>query len=217
MALTGLALTGFVVTHLAGNLLLYLPQGSAFNVYAHKLESMGPLLYVAEAGLALFFLLHIAMAIWTRSTDRAARPIGYQVQATKGGPSKSTAASRNMIVTGVVLLVFVVLHIKHFKFGPGIEQGYVTDLGGAQARDLHRWVTESFRNGWVTLSYVGVMILLGAHLRHGFWSAFQSLGVLAPAHSQKIHCLAALIATVLAVGFLGIPIWIYFGMGGLFQ
>ena len=214
MALTGLGLVIFVILHLLGNVLLYFPHGEAFNAYALKLESLGALLLIAEGGLVGTFLVHILLAFGVTWTKSSARPIGYQMSVSKGGDSKNTILSRNMIITGVVLLVFVVLHIWHFKFGPGMAEGYVTEIKGEKARDLHRWVVESFQNGWIVTGYVAVMIVLGSHIRHGFWSAFQSLGLNYPKCSKPIYCFAAVLAVLLALGFLGIPIWIYLGLGG---
>jgi len=217
MALSGLGLVGFVVTHLLGNLTLYLPNPEIFNTYAHKLESMGALLWVAEVGLLGIFLLHIAMAFWIQKNKKEARPVTYASLESKGGPTKATLGSRNMIITGTVLLVFLVLHIKHFKFGPSIADGYVAQSGEHQVRDIHRVVLESFKNPAYSLFYMGVMALLGLHLRHGFWSAFQSLGVLSGKYSKVVYCAGFFIAFLLAAGFFFIPVWLYFDIPGVLK
>ena len=66
-----------------------------------------------------------------------------------------------MIVTGLVLFLFIVIHVWMFKYGPGEEQGYQTEINGVEMRDLHRLVVESFKNGWISAGYVAVMIFLG--------------------------------------------------------
>ena len=81
-----------------------------------------------------------------------------------------------MILTGLVLLAFLVIHIWQFKFGPAIEEGYVAQLHGENVRDLHRLVVETFKKPGYVLFYVFSMSLLGMHVRHGFWSALQSMG-----------------------------------------
>lgn len=214
MGASGLALVGFLITHLAGNLLLFIPGGVAFNEYCQKLASFGPLLYVAEAGLAFVFVLHAVMAIRLKLENLSARGGKYQGLKSKGGPSRWNFASVNMAVTGIILLVFLILHVKQFKFGPSIAQGYVTQVKGTLDRDLYRLVVETFKDPIQVWLYVGVMLLLGAHLRHGFWSAFQSLGLMRPRFSSAIMVMGILIALIMAFGFLGIPLYIHYALPG---
>ena len=210
MAISGLSLVGFVIMHLIGNLTLLIPGGEAFNAYASKLESLGPVLYVMEIGLVLFFLIHIKMAIQVKLKNNSARPEKYaHASVSKGGNSKSNISSRNMIVTGIVLLVFLILHIRFFKFGPGIAEGYKIELAGHEVRDLYRLVHESFQSTGLVAFYVFVMLLLGLHLRHGFWSAFQSLGLQNPRFSKPIYALGILLAVALSIGFLILPIYLH--------
>ncbi len=209
MAASGIALFGFIIMHLAGNLTLYCPDATAFNSYVQKLYSMGDFLYVAELGLAGLFLFHAVLAIWITAKNRAARDQSYAMSKSKGGPSKSSAASRTMIVSGLAMLGFLVLHIWQFRFGPGIEQGYVTEIGGEATRDLHRLVVETFQNPLYTGIYCVVMVILGFHLRHGFWSAFQSLGATNPRTLKPLQCLAVILAVIIAAGFFFIPLSIY--------
>ncbi len=211
MGITGLALVGFIITHLAGNILLYSPNGELFNAYAQKLASYGFLLYIAEAGLAAFFLIHAITGIKLAFGAKAATPTKYAVSRSKGGDSKWGLASNNMAITGTMLLIFLILHVKHFKFGPGVEQGYVTTLAnGETARDLYRYVREEFKEGKEVFLYSIVMLALGFHLRHGVWSAIQSLGLTRENNTKKIYCLGGLIALLLGTGFLFIPLYIYF-------
>jgi len=210
MALTGLSLVGFVCVHLAGNLLLYAGPG-AFNLYAHKLISMGPLIYLAEAILAGFFLVHMVSAVSVTWSNWKARPDSYKVSAGQGYSSRMNISSKTMIWTGIILGVFTVIHLINFKWGPGIEQGYTYNLDGEAVRDLYRLVTESFTREVYVIPYVACMILLFSHLRHGFWSAFQSLGANHPSYMPIISAVGIVIAVVLGTGFLGIPIWFYLG------
>jgi succinate dehydrogenase / fumarate reductase, cytochrome b subunit len=211
MALTGLLLVGFLVTHLSANLLLYSKDGELFNAYAEKLASFGFLLYVAEAGLVAFFLFHAVTGIRLAFLKRSATPMKYAVNQSKGGPSKWGFAANNMAITGTLLLIFLILHVKHFKYGPGISEGYVTELaGGAEARDLHRYVIEEFKEPKEVLLYSAAMLFLGFHLRHGIWSAFQSLGLTKENNSKAIYIVGGLLGLLLALGFLSIPAYIYF-------
>lgn len=210
MALTGVFLILFVIMHLSGNIPLYFEDGSSFNAYADLLASFGSLLYIAEIGLLATFILHIVTAIQITRLNKAARPIGYKAYQTKGGPSKANLSSRFMIVSGVLLLAFLVLHIWQFKYGAGVTEGYVVEHNGKQIRDLHRLVVETFQNPIYVLIYVFSMIMLAFHMRHGFWSAFQSLGTRRPDLINMLQKLAILLALIVSLGFMGIPIWIYF-------
>lgn len=214
MALTGLALGLFVIIHLLGNLSLYLREGTTFNKYAHALEGMGPLVIVAELGLLLFFGIHIVNGVIVTLTNKKARPVQYQYYKTKGGVSKNNVTSRNMIVSGMVLALFLVLHVWQFKFGPGMMEGYVQDVTGGPVRDLHRLVVETFRNPVFAGIYIVAMVFLWSHLKHGYWSAFQSLGTNNPRITGTIYTIGYVLAFLLAIGFLFIPVWIFFDIPG---
>lgn len=206
--ITGIGLIIFIIGHLAGNLSLF-GDASAFNEYTYALESMGVLLYIVEAGLAFFFLLHayIGISIWWNR--RKARPEGYNKYQTKGGPSHQSWASKSMIFTGLVLLVFLVIHIDTFKFG---ETATIMN-DGTQMRDLKALVIDTFQNPIYAFGYTFVMILLGFHLKHGFWSAFTSLTMKHKKYSTVIYTIGIIFAILMAVGFLFIPLHIYFGGG----
>jgi succinate dehydrogenase / fumarate reductase cytochrome b subunit len=210
MALTGLMLILFVILHLSGNISLYYADGTAFNKYAAYLASFGNLFYVAEIGLLVLFLVHIVTAIQITRLNKAARPIGYKSYQTKGGPSRANLSSRFMFVSGILLLFFLILHIWQFRLGPGVAEGYSVDDAGKQIRDLHRVVLETFKNPVYVIIYVFSMIMLGFHMRHGFWSAFQSLGARSPKLHSFLQKLAVVLAILISLGFMGIPVWIYF-------
>lgn len=203
--LSGLMLIGFVCVHLAGNLTLFARDGGKlFNSYAHHLEALGPLLYAMEFGLIAIFLLHIASAVSVRLSQKEARPQAYAVAASKGGPSKQSLSSRSMLITGLLLAGFVVLHVKMFKYGPYYE---TTLKDGTVVRDLYKLVVEEFSKPVITWAYVVIMLMLGLHLRHGFWSALQSLGALKPKCSGCVYAAGLLFAILLAGGFLLLPLY----------
>ncbi len=211
MAITGLAMIIFLIEHLSGNLLLFNKDPAPYNKYSHFLISFGWIVIVAELILIAILIFHMISGISIFLGKRKARPVGYTKTANAGGPSKKTISSTTMIYTGILLFVFLLIHLKTFKFGPGIEEGYVVGTnGGEPIRDLHRLVYEVFQKPGYVIWYVAAMIFLGFHLRHGFWSAFQSLGAYHPRYMPIIYAIGIIVAIVLAVGFLGIPIWIYF-------
>jgi succinate dehydrogenase / fumarate reductase cytochrome b subunit len=159
------------------------------------------------------FLFHIVMGVMVWIDKKRARPRGYIKTEDAGSPSKKTWSSKNMIITGLVLFVFTIIHVKDFKYGPGVDEGYVTVINGTAMRDLYSLVVHSFQNIYYVIGYTIAMILLGFHLRHGFWSGFQSLGVQHPRLVPLIYGVGIFLAIVLAAGFLFIPIYLYFAGG----
>lgn len=202
MALTGLALIGFLVAHLTGNFLLY-GGPKKFNDYGHALTST-PLLYVAEIGLLVVFFIHVWAAMTLRRVNHDARPEGYKVKANAGHTSRRNLASGNMIISGVVIVIFLVVHIVTLKYGTHY------DSPEEGVRDLHKLVLEKFSNPIYSGGYVIAMVILGFHLWHAFGSALQTLGI---GHTRNFARLGKLIALVLAIGFLSFPLY-YFFMGG---
>jgi succinate dehydrogenase / fumarate reductase cytochrome b subunit len=210
VAISGLFLFLFVIVHLAGNLTLLTGNPDIFNSYSHKLISLGLLLYIIEFLLAAAFLFHFTLAIVTTLKNRSARSENYVQLKSSGGVSKKTLSSRTMIYSGIVILVFTFIHLLTFKFGPGMEEGYVTTVNGENMRDLYRLVVEVFQKEWYVLGYLTAMIFLGFHLRHAFWSGLQSLGANSVRISRILYALGLVFAVVLGFGFLVIPVYIYF-------
>lgn len=211
MAASGLSLVAFVVVHLLGNLPLYLPDSRIFNSYAHGLVELGLVLNVMEAGLLILFVLHFVLGLSLKLYNRRARPVSYEsCPSSKGGDNRNSLSARTMAVTGILLLGFLILHIWQFRLGPGIAEGYTVVIGEAQVRDLYRLVRETFANPLFAAVYAFSMIVLGFHLRHGIWSAFQSLGVLNDRTSAPLYRLALLLAVLLAAGFFFIPLRVFF-------
>lgn len=206
--ITGVGLIIFIIGHLAANLSIF-GADQALNRYTLTLENLGVLLYILEFILAVGFILHawLGISIWWRR--RKARPEGYRKYETRGDPSKQTWAARSMIFTGIVLLVFLVIHLDTFKFGA--TETIMID--GEPARDMKALVIEKFQNPLYAFGYTAVMILLGFHLGHGFWSAFTSLTMKRGKMSRTLYVIGIIFALLMAVGFLFIPLYIYFTGG----
>lgn len=207
--ITGIGLIIFIIFHLYTNLQVF-GDVHAFNEAAYALEDLGWLLYFLEALLAIAFLLHayIGISIWWNR--RKARPKGYKKYQSKGGPSHMTWASRSMIFTGIVLLVFLVIHLDTFKFA---ATDMITLPSGEEARDLKELLIITFQKPLYAFGYTAVMVLLGFHLGHGFWSAFTSLTMKHNQYSAVVYSIGIIFAVLMAVGFLFIPLYIYFGGG----
>lgn len=200
MGLTGLLLIGFLVSHLAGNLLVFVGR-DAFNDYSHALIS-NPLIYLAEIGLLALFIAHLVSGISVTLRNRAARPTPYAKKVRAGGTSHKSLASTTMIVSGLLVLVFVPLHLIEFKYGT-----HYASKADPNVRDLYQLVIEAFQSPLLVTWYVIAMIVIGFHLWHGFGSGFESLGL---AYKKPLRRVGQALAVLLAGGFLIIPVVIFF-------
>ncbi len=201
IALTGIGLFIFLVAHLSGNL-LFIVGPDAFNEYSHALIS-NPLIYLVEAGLLVLFLLHIYKTVRLYAGAKAARPVPYvRKEWTGAANSRKTWASTSMIFTGLIVLAFVVLHLRTFKFGAWYE----LESG---MRDLYTLQLEVFSSPGYVAFYVLSMVIIGFHLWHGVASAVQSLGIDHPRYTPKILWIGRALAVLIAGGFLILPIYTY--------
>ena len=171
MALSGLALFGFVVMHLAGNLFIYRGP-DALNGYAEKLRHLGPWLWVARGGLLAALVVHIVTSAQLTLENRRARPQPYA----RYGTAATSLAARTMMLTGVLLLAYLAYHLLHFTFrvtNPDISHG----LDALGRRDVYTMVVRSFQQLPISLAYVLGVGAVCFHLSHGIASATQTLGL----------------------------------------
>lgn len=202
IAVSGLLLCGFLVAHLAGNILL-LVGSDAFNIYAYKLHQLGPLLYLAEAGLVVLFGGHLALAMKLTWENKVARGQKYYVKNRTG--RGETIMSATMPYTGIILLIFLVLHIIQFKYGPY----YSTEIDGVIMRDLYKTVIEYFASPLNTAWYVVAMFAAAVHTSHGFASSFQSFGWNHPKWMPGVKSLGVIYAIAVGGGFAIITILLH--------
>lgn len=207
MGLTGLIWAGFVLSHMAGNLLI-LVSADAYNKYGHAIVSNSLILYPAEIVLVLALITHVTLAIMLTVENRKASG-GSRYAVTPRGSKRATLASRTMAVQGSLILVFIILHILTFKYG----QYYETTVDGVPMRDLHRLIVEVFQQPGYVAWYVVCLILLGFHLSHGVGSVFQSFGIKNDHYAPMIKKLSIAYAVIVALGFLSQPIYVYFFAG----
>jgi succinate dehydrogenase / fumarate reductase cytochrome b subunit len=201
IAVTGLLLFAYLILHLAGNLLIFLGP-DVFNEYSHMLIS-NPLVIPAEIALGVVFVVHIYKAVRMYLQNLRARPERYAMKKWAGHTSRKSVGSSTMIVSGLLVALFVVIHLQQFKFGTW----YVTT--DESVRDLYRTEVEVFRNpAWVAF-YVALMGLIFLHLRHGIASAFQSLGA-TETFGKRMLRVGMVTAILIGAGFAIIPIVIYF-------
>ena len=202
MAVTGVMLLGFVIGHLLGNLQVFQGEES-LDAYAKALRSMPEALWTARIGLMVVFATHIYAAFRLYLQNKEARPVSYHHEETV----KASFASRHMLLSGLVVLAFVIYHLLHFTFRV-IEPG---DMARAEVHEVHRMVYTSFQTGWVALSYVIAMLLLGVHLIHGTASVFQTIGWRNRGIQSMIAYASGALTGLIVLGNCLIPVAIYFG------
>jgi succinate dehydrogenase / fumarate reductase cytochrome b subunit len=205
IGITGFALFLYLVIHIAGNLIVFFGPAT-YNRYAYTLES-NPLLPVVELGLLAAFLIHVYKTIRMFLANQETRPTNYTVKTSAGRPSRKSFASSTMIVSGLWLLAFIVIHVRAFRYG--VE--YAWPEGG---RDLYRLEMETLSNPFVVGFYLVSMVIVGSHLWHGASSALQSLGFDHPVWTPRVLAAGKIAAVIIAGGFMVIAVWVYLQHGG---
>jgi succinate dehydrogenase / fumarate reductase cytochrome b subunit len=203
MGLTGLALFGFVIGHMVGNLQIFMGQ-EKINAYAAMLKSVPKLLWVARIGLLVCVGLHIWAASQLVRENRAARPSRYEVN----DPTVTTFASRTMIWSGLIVFAFIVYHLFDFTIAP--------EYTGHDAKDRHdvfKMIILGFSNPFSSIFYIIANGLLCIHLSHGVKSLFQSLGFSTGQFRGWFNRFAVLIAWVIFIGNTSIPAAVLLGFG----
>lgn len=207
MSITGLFLMMFILVHLGINLLLIFDDsGELFNLGANFMAT-NPAIKIMEPVLGLGFVVHIIWSFIVSIQNMKARPVGYAVSQQS---YSSTWASRNMLVLGSLVLVFLVMHVINFfyviKFDPHSMSSVV--INGVEMEDTYSLVAGLFKSSVVyCIAYVAGGLLLGFHLAHGFWSAFQTVGLANKVWIKRLQFVAKIYAIAIAVGFSIIPLY----------
>lgn len=192
MALTGLSFCGFLAAHLAGNLTIYGGR-DYFNSYADHLLSLGVLLTAAEWALLILAAIHVLTGLTLFYQNYQARPVRYKVNKSAGG---RTWGSATMPYTGVLLLIFVIIHLLNFRF---VDKTATT---------IFEIVTAAFNHmGYVAL-YVAAMLVAALHISHGLWSACQTIGANHPKYTPLIRTVSLVFAVAVGIGFGLLPIYL---------
>jgi succinate dehydrogenase / fumarate reductase cytochrome b subunit len=212
MAITGLAMFGFVIAHLAGNLQIFLGPES-INRYGHFLQTNPELIWPVRVFLLLMLVLHIWAAVQLSIENKAARPLGYAVYQ----PVGSSYASRTMLMSGVIIFVFIIDHILHFtvetQYINFTGKNFATFVDPQKRHDIFQMMVVGFSNIWVSGFYVLGMALLCLHLSHGVSSMFQSIGWKNKAYTPVLDKLARIVALLIFIGYSSIPLAILLGYG----
>lgn len=202
VAIGGLGFALFLFTHMAANMLI-LFDPKAYNIYSHKLIS-NPLIYVAELGLLALFVGHMVFALILTMKNYCARDKKYAVS--PRGKARASARSKTLWFQGLIILVFVILHLITFKFGTYYDVTY----DGETMRDLHRLVIEVFQSPTYVVWYLICLVLLLAHLSYGVSSVFQTFGFYSEKNTPIIKAVGWIYSIVVVAGFISQPIYVYF-------
>jgi len=206
MAITGLGLFGFVVIHMLGNLQIYLGP-EHINAYAKTLKATPAILWGARIGLLTIVVLHIVSALQLARLNRQARPVAYANKK----PVASTFANRTILISGLIILAFIVFHLAHYTLG--LVDPSLLRLEDAQGRhDVYRMMILGFSNPAISIFYIVSMGLLLLHLSHGVSSLFQSLGLRSKKTVGVFDKLAKGAALILFLGNCSIPLAILAGV-----
>lgn len=192
MAVTGLGFLGFILVHLLGNLTLF-AGSEAFNAYVDKLHTYETLILVAEFVLFVLAVIHVSTGLVLFLGNTAARGGRYSVQKSGGGRNIGSAT---MPYTGLVILLFLILHLSNFSFAD------TTD------RTMYDVITSTFASWMYVAIYIVAVAAVAVHVRHGFWSLFQSLGLNHDKYMPAIRAVSIAFAVVVGVGFGLIPLYI---------
>lgn len=214
VAITGLAIIGFLMGHLAGNLLIFLGQEHT-NAYAHFLKSNMELLWGARIGLIIMFILHIKTAIQLSAENKAARPVQYA----NPTPYKASFESRYMLISGLMILAFVIYHLLHYTFllqpinltGTNFAELHA-ELDGKEVHDVYTMVITGFSQPIVSLAYIIAMLLLSLHICHAATAVFQSIGIRSVVNKPLFDKISYGLAAFFFVGFSSIPLSILLGI-----
>lgn len=216
MSLTGLFLCLFLIVHMLGNLQLFMPspegmpEGYVFNMYAFHMTT-NPLIKIISYGNYFFILLHAVQGILITRQNRIAK--GGKYQGKEVSDTAAAMASRNMRNLGLLIFVFLGLHMWQFWakmhfFDIPVMEGVVE--GGESIKDLYKIVSIAFENPLNVLFYLAALVGLSMHLMHGFWSAFQSIGLSNKKYAPIIRAVAMGYAILVPLGFALMPIVFFF-------
>jgi succinate dehydrogenase / fumarate reductase, cytochrome b subunit len=206
VATTGVILILYVLGHLLGNLQIYMGPNQ-INTYAKFLHDLGPILWAVRVFLLAVFVTHIAATIELANQNRLAKPQKYAVT----GYKRSTIASRTMIISGLIVLCFVIYHLLQFTLlWTDPEFRHLHDSLGRH--DVYRMLILGFRQPLVSLFYVLALFLLANHLSHGFPSVVQTLGINNRKLSGFVSTGGQTLAWLVFAGYISIPITILLGI-----
>lgn len=206
IAITGLAMVGFVITHLLGNLLLF-KGPEALNAYSESLHNLGGILWVARIGLLAAVAAHVVLTICVVRQNRRAR----QEQYVKPVNAKTRSLTAKLMpFSGIIVLFYLIMHLIDFTFTTASPENAMVN---GQFLGLYGLIYNEFTNPLSALFYIVAMIAIGMHLTHGIQSVMQTYGVNHPVYTPLFKKLSVILGSVVAIGFSSIPIYVLIHSG----
>ena len=206
VAVTGVILILFVIGHLLGNLQIFLgPEW--INSYSQHLHDLGPILWFIRAVLLATVLLHIYFTILLAIENRRARPEAYRDR----NYVKASWASRHMVISGLVVLAFIIYHLAHFTVRVTDPRFTLLKMDSLGRYDVYSMMVYGFQNVYVSIFYIIGLFLLTLHLTHGSSSFFQSLGLTNQRLMPKLAIAGRIFAWLLFIGYASIPVAVLLG------
>jgi len=210
VAVTGIMMAGFLVMHMIGNLKAFAGQ-EKLDHYAAYLRDIGQdmfghttVLWIARIGLIVAVLAHIVTIVLLVKQNHKARPVKYIIKRSFA----ATLPARMMRVSGLLLLIFIIVHLAQFTFGSWLSTPY-------EEGHVYSNLSLAFSSGWLAWFYVLMMFIVCMHLYHGLWSFFQTFGIDNPDRNKPLRCLAIVVSLVLFIGFSAVPFAFATGLIGV--
>ncbi len=204
IGLTGLGLSVFILAHMLGNLLLFVGE-KEYNIYSHKLIN-NPGIIVIETLLLLVFAIHVIWALALTFFDKQAKGASPQKD------SMNTLIQKTLWLQGIVILIFIIIHLITFKYGPY----YKAEYDGQTVRNLFRLVSEVFQKPIYIVWYILSLVILSFHLNHGLQASIRSLGFYHEKYTPRIQKICLAYTLIVTLGFISQPLYVFFVQGGGF-
>ncbi len=202
MAVTGMLLVGFVTVHLLGNMSVF-AGAEAINIYAEKLHSLGPIVWIFRLVMLVLFVVHITFGIQLTMENSSASPEAYAIKARL----KTTFSAETMIYTGLIILVFLLYHLLHFTVQVVHTDAVATLQPLVNGRpNVFAMVGNSFTSAFVSIAYIIAMAALLLHLSHGLQSFVQTLGFNNGPSQDKVAAIGKLVAIFYGLAYIAIPL-----------
>jgi succinate dehydrogenase / fumarate reductase, cytochrome b subunit len=204
MALTGIPLMLFIFGHMLGNLQIFI-GADALNNYAATLQGLGGFLWVIRITLFALFITHAILSSILYVENKIARPVSYHKPATV----VATLTSRTMIITGLIVVCFLVFHIFHYTV-QSVDPSFKHLFDSQGRHDVYTMLIQGFSNSSITSIYLLGVVLLGAHIHHAASSALQSLGLMNHKYAKVLNIIGPIMGIIVAVGYAVVPLCVLF-------
>lgn len=206
MAVSGVALVGFVLGHMAGNLQIFAGR-QTYNAYAHFMQGLGGALWAVRMSLLAVLVVHVGAAVVLSRRNAAARPQRYAVERS----ARTTPYAKTMLYSGFVVLAYIAYHLAHFTVGIAHPEHFNT-FDALGQRDVYTNFVLSFSNPVIVAITVVANLAVAAHLAHATSSMFRTLGISVGRLKAPLAAVGPIVGLTVGIGNLAMPLACYFGV-----